>query len=90
MARLLGSLGIAAIVLVTFLITDVLARGGGSRGGGLSSGGHTSVKPYTKRDGTYVQPHHRTAPNSTQRDNFSSRPNVNPYTGHPGTREPQR
>jgi hypothetical protein len=34
MVRLLGSLGIAAVLLVTFLLTDVLARGGASRGGG--------------------------------------------------------
>jgi hypothetical protein len=90
MTRFLGFLAIAVVFLLSFLLTDVFARGGGSRGGGHSSGGHTSVKPYTKRDGTYVQPHHRTAPNSTQRDNFSSRPNVNPYTGQSGTREPNR
>ena len=94
MARLLGLLGVTsftAIILVLLASTsDVYARGSGSRGGGHNSGGHTSVKPYTKRDGTYVQPHHRTVPNSTQRDNFSSKPNVNPYTGKEGTREPKR
>jgi uncharacterized protein YxeA len=46
------------------------------------------VKGYTKRDGTYVAPHHRSDPNKTQRDNYSSKPNVNPYNGKRGTKEP--
>lgn len=43
---------------------------------------------YTTRNGTYVQPHYQTAPNSTRTDNWSSQGNVNPYTGTPGTRDP--
>ena len=46
------------------------------------------VNGYTKRDGTYVAPHHRSDPNRTQRDNYSSKPNVNPYNGKKGTKEP--
>ncbi|MFC4026066.1 hypothetical protein ACFOS1_01485 [Zunongwangia endophytica] len=42
------------------------------------------VSGYYKSNGTYVQPHYRTAPNSTNRDNFSTRGNTNPYTGQPG------
>jgi hypothetical protein len=42
------------------------------------------VKPHTKSNGTYVPGHYRTSPNSTNRDNFSTKPNVNPYTGKPG------
>ena len=41
---------------------------------------------YTKNNGTYVQPHIKTNINSTNRDNFSTRSNVNPYTGTIGTR----
>jgi hypothetical protein len=48
------------------------------------------VNGYTKRDGTYVAPHHRSDPNRTQRDNYSSKPNVNPYNGKRGTKEPTR
>jgi hypothetical protein len=44
------------------------------------------VNGYTKSDGTYVQPHERTAPNATRDDNYSTRGNVNPYTGEPGTK----
>jgi len=46
------------------------------------------VNGYTKKDGTYVAPHERTAPNNTNLDNYSTKGNVNPYTGQPGTKEP--
>jgi hypothetical protein len=89
-----GAFFITVSILSVCFINESWARGGSSggyRGGSHSGGGgHVGVRPYTKRDGTYVQPHQRTAPNSTQRDNYSSRPNVNPYTGKPGTREPDR
>lgn len=44
------------------------------------------VKGYTRKDGTYVAPHVRTSPNSTKSDNYSTRGNVNPYTGKAGTK----
>lgn len=47
-----------------------------------------SVKGYYNKNGTYVQPYHRTAPNSTNRDNYSTKGNVNPYTGKKGTVNP--
>lgn len=46
------------------------------------------VDGYVRKDGTYVPPHYRTAPNSTKTDNFSSKPNYNPYTGKKGTVDP--
>ena len=46
------------------------------------------VRGHTKRDGTYVAPHHRTAPNHTRNDNWSTQGNVNPYTGQHGTKSP--
>jgi len=46
------------------------------------------VNPYTKQNGTTVQGHNRTNPNSTNRDNYSTYPNVNPYTGQQGTVAP--
>lgn len=45
---------------------------------------HVRVNGYYKSNGTYVQPHYRTAPNSTNRDNFSTIGNTNPYTGVSG------
>ncbi|WP_200931093.1 hypothetical protein [Duganella sp. Leaf61] len=47
-----------------------------------------SVHGYTKKDGTYVQPHQRTAPDSTINNNYSTKGNVNPYNGKAGTVEP--
>ncbi len=49
---------------------------------------HHYVRPYYRKDGTYVRGHYRTNPNHTNRDNYSTRPNVNPYTGKVGTIEP--
>lgn len=55
-----------------------------------SGGGSHSVKGHVKKNGTYVQPHRATNPNNTQRDNWSSKPNVNPNTGKPGTKEVEK
>ena len=41
---------------------------------------------YVTQRGTYVAPYHRTAPNHTKNDNFSTRGNYNPYTGKKGTK----
>lgn len=46
------------------------------------------VNGYYKSNGTYVEGHYRTAPNNTINDNYSTYPNVNPYTGVQGTRTP--
>ncbi|MBX9950293.1 MAG: hypothetical protein K2Y39_14080 [Candidatus Obscuribacterales bacterium] len=43
------------------------------------------VNGYFRSNGTYVSPHWRTAANHTMRDNFSTRGNVNPFTGRRGT-----
>jgi len=48
------------------------------------------VRGYVKKDGTYVAPHYRTTPNVTTSDNYSTRGNVNPYTGEPGTKPDTR
>lgn len=50
--------------------------------------GTTYTPGYTRRDGSYVAPHYQTAPNNTLMDNWSTRGNVNPYTGERGTRDP--
>ena len=54
----------------------------------LAKGGSHSVKGHVAKDGTYVAPHQRTNPNATKVDNWSSKPNVNPYTGKAGTVDP--
>lgn len=49
-----------------------------------------SVRGYTKKDGTYVAPSHRSDANKTQRDNWSSKPNSNPYTGKKGSKQAKK
>lgn len=46
------------------------------------------VQPHVNSDGTFVEGHYRSAPNNTTTDNWSTRGNVNPYTGQQGTRDP--
>ncbi len=46
----------------------------------------TTVSGYTRSNGTYVQSHARTMPNSTNWDNFSTKGNSNPFTGSTGYR----
>lgn len=46
----------------------------------------TWVNPYSRRDGTEVQGHWRSNPNTRRDDNWSTWPNVNPYTGEQGSR----
>jgi len=71
-----------ALLLGSLAVAD--ARGLRPSGG---SGSHY-VRGYTKGNGTYVAPHYQTNPNGTKLDNWSTKGNVNPYTGQPGTKDP--
>lgn len=42
------------------------------------------VEGYYRSDGTFVQGHYRTKPNNTINDNYSTKGNINPYTGKEG------
>lgn len=46
------------------------------------------VRGYTTKNGTYVAPHQQTNPDSSRLNNWSTRGNVNPYTGKAGTVDP--
>jgi hypothetical protein len=46
------------------------------------------VRGHYRSNGTYVQPHYRSSPNGTTLDNYSTKGNVNPYTGKEGTVNP--
>ena len=45
---------------------------------------------FRKKTGKYVAPHYRTKANSTKMDNYSTKGNVNPYTGKKGSVNPGR
>jgi hypothetical protein len=90
----------AAVVAALFAYSpvDAFARGGGGGHGGHSSGISSSsgrasssshyTHGYFRQNGTYVKGYHATNPNSTKLDNYSTRGNVNPWTGRPGTESP--
>lgn len=48
----------------------------------------TWVNGYTKSNGTFVQGHYRSSPDNNIYNNWSTKGNVNPYTGKIGTKNP--
>ena len=48
----------------------------------------SSVRGYTRKDGTYVAPYTRSSPNKSYNDNWGVQGNTNPRTGAPGTQSP--
>lgn len=60
------------------LLIEVYARG--------SSGGSVHVNGYYRSNGTYVAPHYRSAPDGDFSNNWSTKGNINPYTGEEGTK----
>jgi hypothetical protein len=48
----------------------------------------TYVRGHTRSNGTYVAPHYRSDADSSFNNNWSTAPNINPYTGQAGTRAP--
>jgi hypothetical protein len=46
------------------------------------------VNGYYRKDGTYVQGYHRSSPDGNPYNNYSTRGNVNPYTGQKGYKDP--
>jgi len=74
------------LLLFSILVAlPVFCFGKGGAGGKGSGGGKAvAVKGYTKADGTYVAPHLRSAPDGNFNNNWSTKGNVNPYTGEAG------
>jgi hypothetical protein len=78
-----------AIALMSVITINAQVYSGYSSSTGYSGSTSSGVryqKGYTRSDGTYVQGHYKTNTNSTNHDNFSTRGNVNTYTGSVGTR----
>jgi hypothetical protein len=65
-------------------------NGGNNRQVGTGSNPNSHyVAPHFNSNGGFTQGHQSTNPNNTQMDNYSTRGNVNPYTGSVGTRNPR-
>ena len=52
----------------------------------LTANADVYVRGYYRNNGSYVQPHYRSNPDSSFSNNWSTHPNTNPYTGKQGTR----
>ena len=53
---------------------------------GTTAQADTYVRGYYRSNGTYVRPHYRSTRDGNFYNNWSTYPNVNPYTGRVGTR----
>ena len=67
---------IATALLLAAIVGDVYAQ--------------LRVRPYVRRDGTFVQRHYRSYPDRNQYNNWSFPRNVNPYTGKIAPGNPDR
>jgi hypothetical protein len=65
----------AALGIVALGATSAMARGIYHNG-------------YIYQNRGYVAPHYQSAPDHSYNNNWSASPNVNPYTGQQGTRQP--
>jgi hypothetical protein len=80
-----------ALIAIFVSVLDLHARGGGGgRGGSHVGTGHGAVQVsgYSRGNGTHVAPHVRSSPDSTPFNNWSTKGNVNPYTGKLGSHSP--
>ncbi|PMZ92601.1 hypothetical protein C1X61_01595 [Pseudomonas sp. FW215-T2] len=84
---------LAAVAAAVALSGNVYARGS-SYGGNSSykssysygSRSDHTISGYTRSNGTYVRPSHATNPDATRNNNYSTKGNLNPYTGKYGTK----
>ena len=73
-----------ALLATAALLSTVTAASAQYYGSGSNSQSHSTsgyIRNNSNGTSTYVAPSHATNPNSTQMDNYSTRGNINPYTG---------
>lgn len=83
---------LAALAILLVFSNSTYARGSSFGGHSSSHSSYSSssrsdhtISGYT-RGGTYVRPSHATNPDATRNNNYSTKGNVNPYTGKLGTK----
>lgn len=69
--RIIILIHIVGAIFILLFYTEVYARS-------------VRVHGYFRKDGTYVSPHHRSAPDGNFNNNWSTAGNFNPYTGDEG------
>ena len=65
------------------LATVALVMGAGA------ASAQTYQRPHLDKNGRYSDGGYRSKPNGTQLDNYSTKGNVNPYSGKKGSRNPR-
>lgn len=81
-----GGITMRVLLLSVALIVSVSAASAQYLTGTGSNRNSHYVAPHTTSNGNTVSGHYQTNPNSTQRDNYGTLGNVNPYSGAIGTR----
>lgn len=74
----MSSRSVIPLLALLFVASEAVAAGKGGTGGTVTVRGHF------RKDGTYVAPHQRTAPDGRFQNNWSTVGNYNPYTGEVG------
>jgi hypothetical protein len=69
-----------AVIVLAVLASTAFAQTGKSH----------AKQGYVTKNGTYVAPSYSTNPNETKLDNYSTKGNINPYTGKAGTVDPYK
>ncbi|TVY02929.1 hypothetical protein FPZ49_31510 [Paenibacillus cremeus] len=67
-------------------VDSALAKTSSHGSGTGSKSSSSKVHSYTKKNGTHVNSYHRTTPDHTVKNNYNTKPNLNPWTGKTGTR----
>lgn len=79
-----------AVAMLTLSLSGVAEAGrkrsSGGEGYGFPNPRSHSVRPHFRRDGTFNPGSRRTNPNRTDKDNYGTRGNTNPWTGKEGTK----
>jgi hypothetical protein len=75
-----------AYILLSLACIFTFQSGAIAQRSSRSRGGDVYVKPYFRKDGTFVDGHMRSSPDKDFYNNWSTKGNVNPYTGKEGTK----
>ena len=84
-------IGAVALGLLGYFVLRTIQNPASNSGSGshfqskiLTPAAETYVKPFHRSNGVVVQGHHRTTPDNITSNNWSTKGNVNPYTGKRG------
>ena len=99
---MMKSIVFSLIAMVAFSVTVPSISNAKGKNNGYSSSSYsyspgtgsksssTYVNGYTRKDGTQVGGHYRSTPDNSFNNNWTTKPNINPYTGKEGTLETPR